>query len=110
MPSFIDLQPASSIDGRASSANSEPGKKVVPLSTRYLRRAAILGVPIVPVAQEVIHVHHDVLVSDPHPAHLVLRTAFDRLLDLLSRIRSGWLPVLPDEVDKAVADGVGLQR
>src|SRR5579871_3560454 len=79
------------------------------LSTRHFRGAAILGVPIVPAAQVVIHVYHDVLVSDPHPAHLVLRVAFDRLFYLLSVIWSGGLPVLPYEVNKAIANGVRLR-
>ena len=56
------------------------------------------------------HTHYDVLVSDPHPAHLVLRAAFDRLFWLLSGIPSGRLPVPPYEVDKAIADGVRLRR
>jgi hypothetical protein len=91
VPSFIvHFKPAHpgllvikfSIDGEQ--AVSFRARKMSSLSTRHLRRAAILGVPIVPVAQVVIHVHHDVLVSDPHPAHLVLRAAFDQLFYLLS--------------------------
>src|SRR5262245_25600330 len=75
-------------------------------SLRHFRRAAILTVPIIPITQVVIHAHHNILVSDPHPAHIVLCAAFDRLFYRLSRIRCRRLPVLPYEVDKAIGGGV----
>ena len=65
-------------------------------------------VPVAVVAQEVIHPHHEILISDPHPAHVVHYGAFDRLSYLFSSdLWARRVPVQPYKVDEALAGGAG---
>ncbi len=81
------------------------------LRMRRYRRAAILMVPGVVVAQEVIHPHREILVSNPHPAHILQYAAFDRLSYLLSLgIRARRHPVQPYNVDETLIESVVCWR